>query len=48
MVDHEIVVVGAGRLIAAETVESVTARTGMSLEDSLLAMTAASAEFASA
>ena len=34
--------------IAAETVESVTSRTGMSLEDSLLEMTTASAEFASA
>ncbi len=48
MFADDLVVVGAGRLIAAETVESVTARTGMSLEDSLLAMTAASAEFASA
>ena len=44
----DLVVVGAGRLIAAETVESVTSRTGMSLEDSLLEMTTASAEFASA
>jgi hypothetical protein len=41
-------VVGAGRLIAAETVESVMSRTGMSLEDSLLEMTTASAEFVSA
>ena len=44
----DLVVVGAGRLIAAETVESVTSRTGLSLEDSLLEMTTASAEFASA
>jgi ABC-2 type transport system ATP-binding protein len=44
----DLVVVGAGRLIAAETVESVTSRTGMSLEESLLEMTTASAEFASA
>ena len=36
------------RLIAAETVESLTARTGLSLEDSLLEMTADAAEFASA
>jgi ABC-2 type transport system ATP-binding protein len=44
----DLVVVGAGRLIAAETVESLTARTGQSLEDSLLEMTADAAEFASA
>ena len=44
----DLVVVGAGRLIAAETVESLTARTGRSLEESLLEMTASSAEFASA
>jgi ABC-2 type transport system ATP-binding protein len=44
----DLVVVGAGRLIAAETVDSLTARTGRSLEDSLLELTAASAEFASA
>ena len=44
----DLVVVGAGRLIAAATVESITSRTGMSLEDSLLEMTATSAEFASA
>jgi ABC-2 type transport system ATP-binding protein len=44
----DLVVVGAGRLIAAETVESVTSRTGKSLEDSLLEMTTDSAEFASA
>lgn len=44
----DLVVVGAGRLIAAETVESVTSRTGRSLEDSLLEMTAAAAEFTSA
>ncbi|MCC6184030.1 MAG: ABC transporter ATP-binding protein, partial [Microthrixaceae bacterium] len=44
----DLVVVGAGRLIAAETVESVTSRTGLSLEESLLEMTATSAEFASA
>lgn len=44
----DLVVVGAGRLIAAETVDSVTSRTGRSLEDSLLEMTTASAEFASA
>ena len=43
----DLVVVGAGRLIAAETVDSVTSRTGMSLEESLLEMTTASAEFAS-
>ncbi len=43
----DLVVVGAGRLIAAETVESLTARTGQSLEDSLLEMTSDSAEFAS-
>lgn len=43
----DLVVVGAGRLIAAATVESITPRTGMSLEDSLLEMTATSAEFAS-
>jgi ABC-2 type transport system ATP-binding protein len=44
----DLVVVGAGRLIAAETVESITSRTGRTLEDSLLDMTAGSAEFASA
>jgi len=44
----DLVVVGAGRLIAAETVESVTSRTGRSLEDSLLEMTTDAAEFASA
>ena len=44
----DLVVVGAGRLIARETVDAVTARTGMSLEDSLLEMTTDSAEFASA
>jgi ABC-2 type transport system ATP-binding protein len=44
----DLVVVGAGRLIAAETVESLTARTGQSLEDSLLEMTSDAAEFASA
>jgi len=44
----DLVVVGAGRLIAAETVAAVTSRTGRSLEESLLEMTAASAEFASA
>ncbi len=44
----DLVVVGAGRLIAVETVDSLTSQTGMSLEDSLLAMTSASAEFASA
>ena len=44
----DLVVVGGGRLIAAETVDSLTARTGLSLEDSLLEMTAGAAEFASA
>jgi ABC-2 type transport system ATP-binding protein len=44
----DLVVVGAGRLIAAETVASVTSRTGRSLEDSLLEMTTGTAEFASA
>ena len=44
----DLVVVGAGRLIAAETVESVTSRTGRSLEDSLLDMTTDATEFASA
>jgi len=44
----DLVVVGAGRLITSETVESLTARTGMSLEDSLLDMTTSSAEFTSA
>jgi len=44
----DLVVVGAGRLVAAESVDSLTSRTGMSLEDSLLEMTTASAEFASA
>ncbi len=44
----DLVVVGAGRLIAAETVESVTSRFGQSLEDSLLEMTTDSAEFTSA
>ena len=44
----DLVVVGAGRLIAAETVEALTSRTGRSLEDSLLDMTTDSAEFASA
>jgi ABC-2 type transport system ATP-binding protein len=43
----DLVVVGTGRLIATETVESVTSRTGMSLEDSLLEMTTGAAEFAS-
>ena len=38
--------VGGGRLIAAETVESITARTGRSLEESVLELTAASVEFA--
>ncbi|MBK6856146.1 MAG: ATP-binding cassette domain-containing protein [Microthrixaceae bacterium] len=41
----DLVVVGAGKLIAAETVDSVTTRTGLSLEDSLLEMTTAAAEF---
>ena len=41
----DVVVVGAGKLIAAETVDSVTTRTGLSLEDSLLEMTTAAAEF---
>ena len=41
----DLVVVGAGKLIAAETVDSVTTRTGLSLEESLLEMTAAAAEF---
>ena len=41
----DLVVVGAGKLIAAETVDSVTTRTGLSLEDSLLDMTTAAAEF---
>jgi ABC-2 type transport system ATP-binding protein len=44
----DLVVVGGGRLLAAETVASLTARTGRSLEDSLLELTAASAEFAAA
>ena len=44
----DLVVVGAGRLITAEPVDSLTSRTGLSLEDSLLELTAASAEFASA
>ena len=44
----DLVVVGAGRLIAAQTVDAITSRTGRSLEDSLLEMTMASAEFASA
>jgi len=44
----DLVVVGAGRLITAETVESITSRTGQSLEDSLLEMTTGTAEFASA
>ncbi len=44
----DLVVVGAGRLIAAETVDAITSRTGTSLEESLLQMTSASAEFASA
>lgn len=47
-VADDLVVVGAGRLIATETVETVTSRTGLSLEDSLLQMTTGSAEFASA
>ena len=44
----DLVVVGAGKLIAAETVDSVTTRTGLSLEDSLLEMTTAAAEFTAA
>jgi ABC-2 type transport system ATP-binding protein len=44
----DLVVVGAGRLITAETVESLTSRTGRSLEDSLLDLTTDAAEFASA
>ncbi len=44
----DLVVVGAGRLLAAETVESLTSRTGQSLEESLLEMTTGTAEFASA
>ncbi len=44
----DLVVVGGGRLIAAETVEAITARSGTSLEDSLLDMTTDSTEFASA
>jgi ABC-2 type transport system ATP-binding protein len=44
----DLVVVGAGRLLATETVESLTSRTGLSLEDSLLEMTTGSAQFASA
>ena len=48
MFADDLVVVGAGRLLAAETVESLTSWTGRSLEDSLLDMTTDSAEFASA
>lgn len=47
-VADDLVVLGAGRLIAAESVAAVTSRTGRSLEDSLLEMTAPSAEFAAA
>ena len=35
-VADDLVVVGAGRLIAADTVEAITARTGLPLEESLL------------
>ncbi|MFN8017289.1 MAG: ATP-binding cassette domain-containing protein [Acidimicrobiales bacterium] len=44
----DLIVVGGGRLIAAETVASMTARTGRSLEDSLLDLTASATEFTSA
>ncbi len=44
----DLVVVGGGRLIAAETVTAITDRTGLSLEDAFLAMTNGTAEFASA
>jgi len=44
----DLVVVGAGRLIAAETVAALTARTGRSLEDSVLALTARASEVVSA
>lgn len=48
MFADDLVVVGAGRLITAETVESITSRTGLSLEDSLLEMTTTATELASA
>jgi ABC-2 type transport system ATP-binding protein len=45
----DLIVVGGGKLLAAETVEAITARNaGQSLEDSLLDMTSGYAEFASA
>jgi len=48
MFADDLVVVGGGRLLAAETVEAITDGRTRSLEDSLLDMTKASAEFASA
>jgi ABC-2 type transport system ATP-binding protein len=49
MFADDLVVVGGGRLLAADTVEAITARQpSSSLEDTLLAMTGAAAQFASA
>jgi ABC-2 type transport system ATP-binding protein len=49
MFADDLVVVGAGRLVAAETVEAITSRhADRSLEDTLLDMTGASAQFSAA
>jgi ABC-2 type transport system ATP-binding protein len=49
MFADDLVVVGAGRLVAAETVEAITSRhADQSLEDTLLDMTGASARFTAA
>lgn len=47
-VADDLIVVGAGRLIASDTVNAITSRAGTSLEESVLEMTSASAEYASA
>jgi ABC-2 type transport system ATP-binding protein len=47
MFADDLVVVGGGRLIAADTVAGITAGNTRSLEDSLLDLTLASSEFAS-
>jgi ABC-2 type transport system ATP-binding protein len=47
MFADDLVVVGGGRLLAADTVAAITADNTRSLEDSLLDLTTASSEFAS-
>jgi ABC-2 type transport system ATP-binding protein len=44
----DLVVIGAGKLLAADTVAAIKSRNAASLEDSLLELTGASAEYAAA